>query len=438
MLLYTKKNISGFILSLISAAGLSTNLLQGFKIPDSQLNSVTLTLGCPALLLGLLYFGFYCRQTSIITSLILFFSTVSAILFMRVSHITEVVFEQNYLFYLITFLTVLIVFILSRNAIGTVFLVLIGVTVFAFLSILQYHTNEAGYLIFLSGTSPLFFIHRYHSTARRSKAGYTSSILFPMISIFISIGALAISFSFYEFVIKPLNPPSQETAFITELKSLKVLKKTGIYSEMHLYDNNQKTVNTTNEKRTVQEDYPQQDSNDSLPNNISQNAQQTAQDFVNKSETKSGTRANAITYGKNIHLLICVILLFPVLLLSTIGIKRFSRRIWYFKTRKENRQTQIIHFYQYFIKKLQLIGYKKRPGETLDEFTGQYSRQLREFSSSYVDMKVLTDVYTKVYYGNLPASDEDYDRFLYFYKHFFKSCRKKLGRFRYSVKFLLI
>lgn len=346
--------------------------------------------------------------------------------------------ENAGIYFLILILTSLGVFFLSRTRIGNVILFVAGSFLASTIQFL-YESSEAGWLIlFLCSVGAMYLYKTYQKNVRENStvmADFRRAFLTATVA---GIVILLLSIGIFYGIVKPLNPPTHDLKLITKYMSLEVLEKTGVADTHILNDTDEKTDNVNEDENDSKKKGNKEDQTEG------EKSKQEDQEKKDKAEnpTKLDDMLNQFFYAiKYIAANITPMLLIPFLIfviLAVILIKILRRKRWLKKVLEKERRDQIIEFYEFYIKKFQKMKVRKAPEETPYEFAERSAPYLREFHVENTSFTELTDAFVKARYSEENVKEEDYQRYLMFYRVFYKNCREHLGTFKYILKFFTL
>ncbi len=436
-----KKSIFEIIICTMMSVSVALNIAEAFYVPErfyfaNRTLKITLLVTVAIFILQMLFFVFATSKKTAIAGVVLLVLTgiIGIANFFSLGVYTLTIIA-------IVLLTSLIIFLLSRHTIGIVALILVSNAIFVVISILGYDSWSLGFVLFILGCACAFFYRKYKQDkidfGEEIKAK-TSLKFAGMITIICSV-SLVLSGVLYFSIIKPLNPPNYETKIITSLKSMNILKKAGISSEIHLYDDNLSAQNLNHEKtlnnnilqkitpqKPVENDLTSSDTPKEVP------VQQSVKNHEENTET-----AVAVTYDiqkdywKIVLLVIIIIGLF-------VSIKLLVRKIHFNRLiSKGDRKEQVVNLYQDYLHKLSKVGLDKRESDTFYEYAGKINGKFKNIKNSSIDIEFITNTFISAKYGNVSITDSVFNDFKEFYKDFFSNAKYYLGTKKYSIKFFL-
>lgn len=442
---YIKHCIPDFALCTAMSLCLSFNIIQGFTIPQEQLSNRFGFIMLSLLLLVLCFAGAYNKKT-VILSVLLWPAFIITIACIGASQGNVDI--NQYAFYIIIAATALAVFLLSRSYYGTIFLFFTGIMVFFVIVLLAYDHFDSLYIFFLLSAACMFFLKKYVHSALHTSTLKVSFSGFTFICAVICIIAMGLASTAYLYIVKPLSPPSAKLSLLIHIRSMKISERLGLYNHFHQYDN-QRTTNTHNDRTNISRNKgekapdtnPAPDSNRQNQNEESRDTQTESIsenfDFTAKDES-SPDQAGAVSYTFKSFWALKLIAVVLACMLLTIAAKKLYRRLWYLKNIRKDPRALIISFYCFYLKKFQVLGFKKKDQDTVYEYAHKMTGNLRSFSVGNADIHTLTNIFARVSYGNLDATKEECDLFLKFYQYFYKNCKRRLGIFKYSLKYLYL
>ena len=100
--------------------------------------------------------------------------------------------------------------------------------------------------------------------------------------------------------------------------------------------------------------------------------------------------------------------------------------------------TRIPAMYKYFLRSLTFADVKKSPEENPFEFAKRAEPYLRDFAVDGVGISELTESFVTAKYGVRELSEKDEKNYETFYRALHVNLRKRMGNFRYVLRFLWI
>jgi cytochrome c-type biogenesis protein CcmH/NrfG len=147
--------------------------------------------------------------------------------------------------------------------------------------------------------------------------------------------------------------------------------------------------------------------------------------------------ATAIHYAINQDTIPWMIIGIVAVILFLILLYFVLKKRWENQVEALSLENQVVNYYQFFLKKLSLAGYKKPVNHTLSEYAKNMEHELSRFASDEKNFSNLTEIYMATFYGRRSVSSEEAKLFQEFYKDFRKNLRKEMGVVRYFLKVVL-
>ncbi len=436
---YFKDSLWDYILCVIISATLSFCIMQGFYLPEKLTGNISVIVLVSMVINLLLFITAYNRNTikgSIL--LLITITTICLLLIRRDVWILDGAIEGSSghsLYYLILFLTVIITFLLSRTRLGAVFVFITGVLIIASVSFLLYGDNNYGLFIFLISSTCLFFYRNYRYQALHISTDSTAFFAFARLTFIICAISISLSFLTYIVVIKPLDPPTRKLQLITKLMSLPIVEKMGVSSKVHIFDP-ETTSDQSNDEERISDKEGEQEKEKQSDKNENDSENKESEDLKSiKGSSAPTNSARAISYmSKDYRWLIAICSVFILIVMMILS------KIWWInkrllKIKQKEKNIQIISLYNYFLKKLELVGLPSMESDTPIEYSKRLDEKTERFFTDKDDFKKLSQIFEKIYYGNSIPTDTEHELFLKCYSQFSKRCRETLGFNKYLKVF---
>ena len=173
-----------------------------------------------------------------------------------------------------------------------------------------------------------------------------------------------------------------------------------------------------------------------------QNSPQEEKDESLKGEIRQQTKtekAQAVNYRQD-HSMYYILLALLIVLLAAAPfvIHYLLRKRWEKKVQEADPTDGAVMIYKYLIKKLRYAGFTKPPEMTLFRYMKGQKRAMRSFAVGSTDLFALTRMYQKVLYGCHELDPDDFRRFWKVYSAFRVNLKKKIGTFRYALRFFFL
>lgn len=435
---YARLRLFDWLFCSVISAGLSSSILAGFELNDSTSGSIPLLLLFSAVLDLFCFIGLYNRKTSL--GLLGLFTAVliGVIAYARTSDIfgDDASFASQ-IVAIVLILTCIATALLSLSRAGILVLLALGTLVSASAAFLQFPVRTAAFLLFLTATV-LLFLYRVFSVTRKSTAGgsirsrhFEYQFVLQMIGI--TLAGLALAFSFFSFVIRPLNPPTDELKLIERLEQSRIIERTGIATVYTFPNFALRSQEETDSSMTANQPEATDD-----PDKLSQDSD-TLDEEQDEGKVKENPQdAYAIFYDLTHHYwwlfagLILLVICLPFL------IKELLRRKWYTNLSSMNRESQIVNLYGYFLRLFEKLKIHRGSDMTLREYAARQARSMEPYDPPDTDFAELTDLYVRVNYGRHEVTEAEAEKYHQYYQGLRGRIRRETGLFRFLLKYFTI
>ncbi|MCL2677931.1 MAG: hypothetical protein FWE85_02635 [Clostridiales bacterium] len=439
MLKYIKNNVWDYSLCILMISGLGINFFQIFFLP-AHLQANVWAAALAASLLCLIFFACAYSNRSIVFSLIVFVIAVAlGVMYVQATGFLAGMGENAEAnapaFGLILAFLSLLVFLLSRTRAGAVILAVLGSIAICAVVFLEYEHYFWGYLVFIGASLCMCYYRNYRHNIIHTNTVKVSFSRFASISSAAVGLVLILSIVVSVTLIQPLNLPTLELKLITRHLSLEVLEQSASSSKVIMPDVEQKSSETDN-TTTTSKNPGEEDMEKTEYQEVAPTLQDKDTFTLNHSNMENFLYAIRYVLSE-IPPFFLIAVPFLIILLAVFT-KKGLRRRWYYKTLLKDKKQQVIDFYLYYLKKFEVLSYRRPLADTPIEFAGKLKDKLRVFSVDDADITSLTNVFIKANYGRLDVSDEEYSLFLKFHKAFYKNCKAKLGTVKYLRKFFAL
>ena len=324
----------------------------------------------------------------------------------------------------------LVVFVLGRTRVGTVALLLLGLVACAFVEYLYWTSQDVAFVVFVVAAIGLVVFRNYQVSLIDSESDQISFTSVSLTGIVLGGVSLAVAAVVFMLVIAPLNPGNITVKLFTEYRSSQVIELSGAQSAEHV----QGELASDN---TVEGDEDTSDSDEQQevkPTTISS--------LLGVSDELSGDGGATIGL-MNVNLLFLIIpLLIVLLVVGVIVLRRALRRRRYRTMTSGDNEDAVMNLYLFFVERFKRLKIECPTGQTIIEFSRDARSTFQAFERSYGDgpcvFEGLTDAYSRVVYGGLPASDEDRELFERYYATFYKNVIHHVGRLKYLLMFFRV
>lgn len=430
---YALHSLPEWVLCSVAAVSLCANVLQGFRLPEAMYEAyVPLTI-LTALFLAILFVVGYSRRTVAAGIPILVIAAVVVLICSRnrISFLESENPEENTgLWYLVVLATALAVYLLSRTTGGSAVLCILGALANAWICLSLYPFSDACLIIFLVSALAIFSFCRYKRRVLKTstrKSAYPAMLGISCAAAVISV--LCASLIWF-LIIAPLNPPVKDVKLINNLVSLEVMEKIGI-SKVEVLMNedlsNQKDEDferMTDETEDNEEEELQDLNNDPLG--------AVNSDLPDVEIPKDQGESLPVRYVQLLtrHTIAAILLtcLLVLLIAAAVALFVLRHRLWLNRLKKTaQRDKQVDILYHRLRKKLQVIGMAKSGADTPLEYARRIEKQTALLDRGGPTWLELSEIFSRLCYGFVPVSDEEYESYLSYYSSFFRRARRLCG-----------
>ena len=409
---------------------LSTTIFAGFKATDPYLRHYLATILGAAVLTVVFTIGFYSRRTILIGVIVLAVAVVLIIVIAAANGASLFVDQEGnvYLRWFLMLLTALGVTLLSRFRAGAIVLFATGTFLIALIQFMYENNLVFCLLLFLCAAGMMIMYRTYINNVLHSPTVQTAPGRALLASFVLCLLVGAIGTGIFYGIVRPLNPPSQDVKILTKYLSLEVMEKMGIANVRTIHDMQKEASNQTKEKTTVDKasdlkDDSQEEAQDGQDQNAEANRRQEQEEWIK--------------YSREV-LPWLIPLLIAAVIAAVIIIKILLRKKQYNAFMALEKGTRIPAMYKYFLRSLTFADVKKSPEETPFEFAKRAEPYLRDFAVDGVGISELTESFVTAKYGVRELSEKDEKNYETFYRALHVNLRKRMGNFRYVLRFLWI
>lgn len=465
-----------FLLMEIISVSIVSNIFPAFGINPKLSSNLGLIILYSALPLLILTVCFFSKKSSLISASIGIILTIIAAIFANSRGIFSNFknFEFYYSFYIIILITVILTFIAPKFRIALIILFAAASITFASLTVLAYSTNWIFLCIFLTAVALLYTFNFYYKNIKISHTKNIMPLKYTLIAGIFCVICIVSSFGIYS-IVQSRNLPVRTPSILSNAEFLELGKKYGFATivqapqeeESQSIGTEQFTTGNTNnnsneklkkEQATVNKnpEPPAQQKQPSVNNTKEgKNQQQPPADNKerpkpqqppsspppaankNPGEKKNITKFNAITYFKKFPIIFILVSIISILILIFL-FKKIFRTLWYRKLLKTDRKNQIIQLYSNTLRILSIFGYKRNVSNTPIEFADKLCSSKDTIRFDKHDFKDITNIFTKVNYGDMNLTNEDYNKMISFYKSILSYCRKDAGIFKFAIRYIVL
>ncbi len=431
-----------FILCLICAVSLDINVLQSFRLTDQMYASYGLFLLVTGIVLAALFMINYGQRTRIIGIPVLIIAAVLAVLVchrMGFSVVETDVIENNWgVCWLVVVIVALLTFIASRTQVGSTIFAIAGAIAHAWICVCLYDFSVWALVIYLVAAMILYLYSRYRHQVLNVHS--SSHSFLPLIgsSLVAAIISLALAAAVWFGVLEPMHLPTADVTLVTKVVSIEVLEKVGISKKTVQLDRNtyadvpdedyEKETNQQNEQE--QDGRSQEGEDETIPE-----IDAPEMDDTNTQQDESILTRLAGMFSDVQRKIMFIILVIIVALLAAASIARFvlRHRIWLERLKKKERDEQIRLMYCLLQKKMALLKIRTFRYESPLRGAERIREQTMLMDEGGPTWLELSEIFSRLVYGGISPTEEEYNRYVRFYNKFWKVCRKMCG-FKYVWK----
>jgi len=434
---YLKNSIWDLLLCLIMITGICINVFQGFYLPDYLQANVAALVALAACLCVVLFIAAYNKKTIVLAIVLAVIAFVFAVIYWQntVLNLEGGIEQTGLIFFVIVVLLSLATFISSRTKTGALLLAVLGSIIICTIVFMEYEHFLWGYFIFIIAAVTMLFYRSYRHNVLHTDTRKVALSGFTGIAAALVVLVLSLSVFVSAVIIEPLALPTRELKLFTHYLSFEILELSGTSSKVILPDDEKKSQNTDDGIKTSKTP-GEEDLDKTEYREVRPTAQNKDTSTLNHSNLENFLYAIRYTLREIPPVLL--ILLLPCLIIAAVLTKIILRKRWYHCTLAKGRKQQVKEFYLYYLRKFEVLSYRRPRSATPQEWAEKISDKLRGFADGDADIINLTKVFVKVNYGDLEVSDEEYGLFLRFHKKFYKGCRDKLGMMKYCRKFFAL
>lgn len=446
---YFKYCLPDFLLVLLMTTGFTINVYQGFYLPETLSSDVLRLVIIAGVVTAALLAASYSLKTVKIAVPAAVILAVIAVFFAYAKEISLTEGDDPQLnaglWYLLTILCTLAVFLLARAPQGSLALLAGGVFLISVLAVLGYECRAWGYILFLFAGSVNFIYKRYRRNVFRTS---TAKDAFPPLlaaAALVTAVSLLIGTFLCFTVVKALDPPVKDLKLITKIVSVEVLDRLGISQKESLMDLNNTSQDINENMDQVSSEVGDQDEKlEKEAENQSSDGPETDDNSRSESDLTvnpdESVFARAVSYAMPKLSPVMKIVL-AILLLAAAAAVIFiivNRRKYFLKRiSKLSKEEQIVYLYSWYRKKFKHLNIARPEGDTPYEYAARIELKTRHLNAGDITWMDLTDDFVRIYYGGQEISDEDYEKWLKYYGEFHRNCRRMLGG-KYLLKYFVL
>ncbi len=435
---YLKNHLYDYIFCILLAMGLSLNVLSSFVI-SKELYGNYLLVGCICAAVLAVLFLISANKTILICTgtagILIFAYIVINMLRNGTLRKSEVAEKSLGLFLVVTVLTCVFCFLLTRTRLLSILFSVSMLIVCGMFSFFEFPVNTIGLIVAALGMILEITFQNYLNRINKADYGNMSLRNFTGMVAVIAMVAVVVSCGVYYLVIKPIAPPTAELKLITDYMSWDVIEKKGVSSNMQIESKDDLSDNLNdNLHKTNQKD--DSNSDDSKTKSDSEDAESKNDDMTKKS--KNSRTAFSVSYDELLKA--TFILLFCILLCCLPFVLKLLQR----KIRRKKLQTMeppngVRYLFSYFMDKFSYLHIARPESYTLSEYVRYNKRELQYFKSKNgTEFSELANIYSNLIYGGIVPNSAEYGRYLDFYDGYIPVLKDRMGKFHYYLKFWFI
>lgn len=430
---YLKNSIADFVLCTCMTLALVPAVCSGFVLTDALSGSVIAVLLLSAVLTFILVLLSRSRKATWAGIAAAFVLAVIGLVYINVYRpFTDETANSAFIFALVQVITAILVWLLTRSRAGTAALFLIGTILCAGAYFLQFPIPVWSLFLFLLAVSASFVWRVYTVCLQKADIVSGSKKAYFQQTGIIAVVVLLLASGIFFGIVRPLNPPTQELKLITVLKSMQQLDRLGVSRTQIVLDPNLSSIEDPEDEENGSEE--NEEESDS-PQGENDTPQQSLTETIRDNVTSNVQQAwAAVRYDQFQFQWLWLLLLIPAAIAAAY-LWRFERRKrWRKRVQALPRESAVVNYYRYFLKRLSRLGLKRSPNTTLREYAELNAVQLQPFEGEDYRFADLTDTYESVLYGRHRVTDREYAAYEAFFDGFYPSLKKEVGPVRYWLK----
>lgn len=436
------RRLFDFILNLGMAAPMTCIVCGGFHVaPELQFNLFIL-LAVSALYLAVMFVFGRNRVTAIIGGVVVVAGTVVAIIAAasmtgQVSAMADV--EGNpCTFIAIAACVAVAVHVLSRTYPGSLMLFVLGGIVAATIQFL-YQWNYVVLTIVFLVFSVANIVFKYYQRAfmladAKDTPRYGNAFLAAFITSAVVVAAGAVLFIGINAL---FHPQALELKPFKEYFAYEVVEITGIADSTKVDNEDLTTDQTNDQNRTDGGDQGDDQEDNSAENDQNSQGSPTEGAMLTYTKEALDDAFDVMTIGFDWWTPYLLAVLLVLLIVVPIVVKKYLRWRWHKQVLSKTPIEQVVEYYLFFLSRLDRIGLGKPESATALAFAANCddSIDLFEQNGGGTTLEELSQAYTRCAYGNYEPEEGVPEKFEAFYRGFYKSCRRYVGKVKYLFKF---
>lgn len=437
---YLSNRVWDWILCACMATGLVFHVYSGFVLDDPLSSNALYVALFMAVAMGVMLLASYSKKTVIAGIVIGAALLLAALAYGRAHGVLRSGSSGSFFIALsVTVLIAVLVWLACRTRAGTMVLLLAGNVIIAGSYLLQFPIKRWCFLLFLFSSIMMYWYRYYMLSMHQVKSGNVRIPRYMLQTFLVCLVAFALAGGTYYGVIRPLAPPTQKLKLYEVLKQMKIMSVTGVYTVTKIQDEDKRSSQTP-ETKTL---------NGNKDNNAEKEKKSGSGTNGNGSggnETiKGGDKADQkpqVTMKQaaqkvyyNIHwwYIPWVWILLAAVIIAAFLFRYMLIRRWEKSIQSASFENQVINYYLFFIKGIQIAGYGRPESYTLPQYAVSMEHTLEEFADKEATFPFLTDIYIRTLYGKETVSEEEAALFERFYRKFRKALRKEMGVLKYLI-----
>ncbi len=439
--MYLRSMVWNFILTAVAAVSLTYVLLDGFYVdPSLQFSVIPAVIDLVCLVVLFLISR---RRSTMLIGGVIYVVLLVAIWVVSAVMIPEglifVDFEGNYLiFTMVITLTATMCFLLTRRALGTAVLFIIGAFLLGLIQLFYERFNLVWTVLFVLSVLALLIYLNYQRSVRTAlsveKVSFAPGFAVSLITCLVAVGLAA---GVWYGIIAPMDPEALDIKLITEYRALETVQVRGT-SDVYQTPNIDMTSDDLNDGVRTTDDIKEDVSGDPWP------ARGNTTDEPEEQDNESSSMGLNLEDIQDVFdlqnnpqnwplVLLLILVIAAIVLYFILRRVRRNRRLAKFRELGPDREYE--ETFLFLIDRFRRVGIAVPPGQTIREFGVSSETAMRHHNSeSGVEFKDLAGCYSGMVYGNRRADEEHVSKIEKFYRSFWKACRKQLGNIRYFFK----
>ncbi len=444
--LFAQSTIPDFLLVLIVSTALSYTLSFGFYSAWDYRGNVLLIAALTIPVLLALFLGTWSKRTaapSIIATIVVCVVLIAAASALSVEPImTDGVLSDvpgNYIIFVVVIaVDAVLSFLLSRRAVGLVFLLIAAVIACGVIQFLyrEWIVDEPGILatlVVIGAVGMLLIYHCYkQSVYSANRVKRTSFVGVTAFSALLAVVCVLVGVGVFYGVIQASGLQTPEIKFFEEYVSPPVDEKANDYERVQTEGDDTSSETSDEESETNQEG---EGGTNETPQDIIESALRESAIAgviaqlagVDMGSTDEGDQAAAWVILRITALIIALLIIAAIV--AIILLQRY-RRTWRLKRIADRTNAyQAWFLYTFLLGRLKRLGIRKADHLTPLEFAVGYSKAMMPFTrdTGGVDFVEVSLVYQDAVFGGIQPDDERLDRVRAYYRAFFKNARIYVG-----------